>query len=104
MQPTPALQLSTAVNWSIAGQLIDQFPAAVVVINSLPFRGRIDRLPPSPPHWLPRVPTPTARSRSAAVGYAVAEPVESITRLKRHELTSGKLRVLPIGGTDVLHQ
>jgi hypothetical protein len=104
MQPTPALQLSTAVNWSIAGQLIDQFPAAVVVINSLPFRGRIDRLPPSQPHRLRLVPAPTARLRPAVLGYAVSESVESITRLKRHELASGKLWVLSVGGNDVLHR
>ena len=29
------------VNWSIPSQLIDQFPMAVVVINSLPFRGEL---------------------------------------------------------------
>jgi len=48
MQPTRKLLLSAVVNWSISRQLIDQFPAAVVVINCPPFRGTIDRLPPSP--------------------------------------------------------
>ena len=104
MQPTPALQLSAAVNWSIPGQWIDQFPAALVVINSLPFRGRIDRLPPSQPRRRHTLPSPTARSLPAILGYAVAEPVESIIRLKRHRLTTAQVRVSPAGGADVLHQ
>jgi hypothetical protein len=51
MQPISNPQPSVVVKWSIPGQLIDQFPAAVVVINSLPLRGRIGRLPPSHLHW-----------------------------------------------------
>ena len=104
MHPIPKPQPSPVVNWSIPDQLIDQFPAAVVVINSSPFRGRIDRLPPSQPHQLRLVPAPTARLRPAVLGYAVSESVESITRLKRHELASGKLWVLSVGGNDVLHR
>ena len=103
MQPTPALQLSTAVNWSIAGQLIDQFPAAVVVINCPPFRGTIDRLPPSQPHWPRPCQYPATRSLAAVLGYAVAEPIESITGKKRHRLTTAKSRVLSGGGANVLY-
>jgi hypothetical protein len=91
MQPMPKLQPSAVVNWSIPGQLIDQFPAAMVVINSLPFRERIDRLPPSQLHWALALPIPTERSSAALLGYAVAKPMESITGLKRHRLTTAKL-------------
>jgi hypothetical protein len=90
-------------NWSIPGQLMDQFAAAVVVINSLPFRGRIDRLPPSQLHWLLPLPIATGSLPAAAVGYDVAEPIESITSEKRHRLSPAKARVLSRGGTDVLH-
>ena len=103
MQPIPKLQPSAVVNWSIPGQLIDQFPAAVVVINSLPLRGRIDRLPPSQRHRPQPVPIPTARSRAAVVSYALATPAESITRQKHHGLTTAKLRVSSVGGGNVFH-
>jgi hypothetical protein len=93
MQPTPALQLSAAVNWPIPDQWIDQFPAAVVVINSLPFRGRIDRLPPFQPALAEPLPTPTGRSCSAVVSYALATTADSTTPQKRHKLTTAKLRV-----------
>ena len=39
MRPAANGQRSVVVNWSIAGQLIGQFPAAVVVVNWPPFRG-----------------------------------------------------------------
>jgi hypothetical protein len=39
MQPAPKRQRSAVVNWSIHGQFIDQFPAAVVVVIGPPFRG-----------------------------------------------------------------
>jgi hypothetical protein len=102
MQPIQALQPNPVVNWSIPGQLIDQSPAAAVVINSLPFRGRIDHLPPSQPHRPHNLPTSIERSRAAVLGYAVAKPMESITRAKRHELTEPKLGLATIGGGDVL--
>jgi hypothetical protein len=40
---------------------------------------------------------------AAVLGYDVAEPIESFTRLKRHRLTAAKPRVLTTGGADVLH-
>jgi hypothetical protein len=104
MQPTPDLQLSAAVNGQFPVNRLTNFTAAVVVINSLPFRGRIDRLPPSHPHRIHPLPTARARSRPAGFGYVVAEPLESINRAKRHELTTAQLRVSPTGGADVLHQ
>ena len=103
MQPTRKLLLSAVVNWSISRQLIDQFPAAVVVINCPPFRGTIDRLPPSQPHWPRPCQYPATRSLAAALGYVVAERAESITRQKRHRLTAAKSRALSGGGTNVLY-
>src|SRR5262249_4728902 len=104
MQPTANLQHSSVANWSIPVQLIDQFAAAVVVINSLPFRGRIDRLPLSQSHLLQPLRRMSTSPLAAVFGYAVAEPLESINRAKRHELTTVKLRVSPAGGADVLHR
>jgi hypothetical protein len=103
MQPTSNLQPSVVVNWSIPGQLIDQFPAAVMVINSLPFRGRIDRLPPSQPQRPQPLPIPTARSVAAVISYVLATPAESITRQKRHGLTTAELGVSSVGGGHVFH-
>jgi hypothetical protein len=103
MQPIPARQLSAAVNWSIPGQLIDQFPAAMVVINSLPFRGRIDRLPPSQPHRPQPLPKLTGSAHPAVLSYAFATPAESTTRQKRHGVKTAKLRVPSVGGGDVFH-
>jgi hypothetical protein len=39
MPTMPKLQPDAAVNWAITGKLIDQFPAAAVVINCPPFKG-----------------------------------------------------------------
>ena len=105
MPPTPAaLQLSAAVNGQSPVNQLTNSTAAVVVINSLPFRGRIDRLPPSHSHRPKPLPVPTERSRPAGFGYVVAEPLESIIRAKRHVLITAQLRVSATGGTDVLHQ
>jgi hypothetical protein len=103
MHPIPKPQLSPVVNWSIHDHLNDQFPAAVVVINSSPFRGRIDRLPPSQRHWPRPCQYPATRSLAAVLGYAVAERAESITRQKRHRLTTAKSRALSGGGANVLY-
>jgi hypothetical protein len=103
MYPIPKPQLSPVVNWSIHDHLNDQFPAAVVVINCPPFRGTIDRLPPSQPYWPRPLPTPTGRSLAAVLGYAVAERAESITRQKRHRLTTAKSRASSGGGANVLY-
>src|ERR1700722_1552995 len=101
MHPIPKPQLSPVVNWSIPGRLIDQFPAAVVVINCPPFRGTIDRLPPSQRQWPHACRYPTGRSRGAVLGYDGAKPAESITRQKRHGLTTAKLRVASLGAGNV---
>jgi hypothetical protein len=103
MKPAPKMPHSAVVNWSIAVQLIDQFPAAGVVINCPPFRGTNNRLPPDRTYWPPPLPIPTGRSLTAALGYVVAKPMESITGKKRHRLTATKLGVLPTGDADVLH-
>jgi hypothetical protein len=47
MQPAPKRPRSSVVNWSIPGQLVDQFPMAAVVVNCPPLGG-IDRLPSAP--------------------------------------------------------
>ena len=103
MQSTRKLLLSAVVNWSIPGQLIDQFPAAVVVINCPPFRGTIDRLPPSQPQWPHACRYLTGRSLAAVLSYVLATPAESITRQKRHGLTTTKLGVQSEGGTNVFY-
>jgi len=99
MQPAPKPQRSAVVNWSIHGQLIDQFPAAVVVVNWPPFRGPLTacRHGPHCPQLLP----PASRSLAAVLGYAEAEPMERITRQKRHGLITMKLGVPSAGGGNV---
>ena len=103
MQPTPDLQLSAAVNGQFPVNRLTNFTAAVVVINSLPFRGRIDRLPPSQPQRPQPLPIPTARSVAAVISYVLATPAESITRQKRHGLTTAELGVSSVGGGHVFH-
>jgi hypothetical protein len=103
MQPIPNPQHSAVINCSIPVQLIDQFPAAVVVINCPPLRGTINRLPPGRTYWPPSLPKTTPRSLAAILGYAEAEPIESITGKKRHRLTTAKSRVLSGGGANVLY-
>jgi hypothetical protein len=103
MRLIPKPQPSPVVNWSIPRQLIDQFPAAVVVINCPPFRGTIDRLPPSQRHWALSLPMRIERPPAAVLGYAVAEPVESINRQKRHRLTKSKRRVSALGEPHVIY-
>jgi hypothetical protein len=100
MQPAPNRQRSAVVNWSIAGQLINQFPAAVVVVNWPPFRGPLTACRHRS-HW-PQVLPPASRSSNAVVGYAEAEPMECITRQKRHGLTTMKLVVPSAGGGNVV--
>jgi hypothetical protein len=103
MQPPPRTQPSAVVNWSIRGQLIDQFYTAVVVVNGPPFKGAIDHPPRSAASFPPPVPPATQTSPAAVIGYAVAERAEPITDQKRHRLTTAKPRVLTTGGADVLH-
>jgi hypothetical protein len=103
MQPAPKRQLSAVVNWLIAGQLIDQFPAAVVVVNWPPFRGPLTACRHRHPHWPHPVPTALQKSPAAVLGYAEAEPMERTTRQKRHGLTTMKLGVSSTGDINVLH-
>jgi hypothetical protein len=98
MRPKPHTQPSAMVNWSIPLQLIDQFPTAGVVINCPPFRGTINHLPPDRTYWPRPLPRPTERSRAAVISYVLATPAKSITRQKRHGLTTAKLRVSAVGG------
>ena len=102
MQPAPKPQRSAVVNWSIHGQLIDQFPAAVVVVNWPPFRGPLTACRHRHPHWPHPVPTALQKSPAAVLGYAEAEPMECITRQKRHGLTTMKLVVPSAGGGNVV--
>lgn len=101
MQPVTCPPPEAVVNWSIHGQLIDQFPAAVVVVNRPPFRGLLITCRPDRPNWTRPLPSPSSFP-PAALGYAVAEPVESITRQKRHRSTTAKPRVSTAGGANVL--
>ena len=91
MQSTPALQLSAAVNGQFPFNRFTNFSAAVVVINSLPFRGRIDRLPPIQLHWRTPAGTPEDRAlpslRFSKVG-RVHYPREA------SRMSTAKLRVL----------
>jgi hypothetical protein len=100
MQPAAKRQRSVVVNWSIHGQLIGQFPAAVVVVNWPPFRGPLTacRHRPHSPQLLP----PASRSPVAVLGYTEAEPMECITRQKRHGLITMKLGVSSVGGGNVV--
>jgi hypothetical protein len=52
------------------------------------------------PHW-PQLLPPASRSLAAVLGYAEAEPMECITRQKRHGLTTMKLGVSSAGGGNV---
>jgi hypothetical protein len=94
---------NAVVNWSIPGQLIDQIPAAVVVVNGPPLRGPLITCRPTRRQSPRPLPAIISQSLATALGYAVTEPAESITRLKRHRLTAAKPRVLTTGGADVLH-
>jgi hypothetical protein len=101
MQPVPKRQRNAVVNWSMPGQLIDQFPAAVVVVNGPPFRGPLTACRHRHPHW-PQLLPPASRSPTAVLGYAEAEPMERITRRTRHRLTTAKREVPSLGGTNVV--
>jgi hypothetical protein len=89
MQPIPQSRPRLAVNRSFLGQLIDQLPAAVVVVNGPPFRGPLitcrHRLPISPPATSP------TNSLSAVQCYGVRESTPRIDRQGR----SGSTRVAP---------
>jgi hypothetical protein len=102
MQPISNPQPSPVVNWSIPGQFIDQLPAAVVVVNSPPFRGLLITCRPHCLHWPRHVPTKIARWPAAVVGYAVLVPAERIARQKRHGSTAAELDVFLLGGTNVI--
>jgi hypothetical protein len=93
MQPAPKRQPNMVVNWSIPGQLIDQFPAAVVVINGPPLRGPLITCRHRHLHW-PHTPADNiARSPTAVLGYAGVLQTECIARRKRHRSTFAKTTV-----------
>lgn len=102
MQPIPNRQTSPAVNWSIPGQSIDQFPAAVVVLNGPPFRGPLIACRPCQLHCPHPLPTPTGRLPAAVLGYAVAKPLELIARQKRHGSTTANAGASSAGGANVV--
>jgi len=102
MQPAPKPQRSAVVNWSIHGQLIDQFPAAVVVVNWPPFRGPLTACRHRHPHWPHPVPTALQRSPTAVFGYARVLRTECIARRKRHRSTVTGRRFSLIGDVDVV--
>jgi hypothetical protein len=93
MQPAPKRQRSAVVNWSIPGQSIDQFPAAVVVVNWPPFRGPLITCRHRHPHWPHPVPTILQRSHAAVLGYAGVLETKCIDRRKRHRSTLAKTTV-----------
>ena len=103
MQPPPRTQPSAVVNWSIRGQLIDQFHTAVVVVNGPPLKGPLITCRPHQPRWPQFPPTANQRSRTAVVSYALATLAKSIACQKRHGLTTAKLRVPSVGGGHVFH-
>jgi len=104
MQPTSRTQLRAEVNWSIRGQLIDQFRTAVVVVNGPPYRGPLITRRSHRPALAAALPTAARTPRAAVLGYAATKREECITRLKRHGLTTAKPRVSSVGGDNVLHQ
>jgi hypothetical protein len=102
MQPRVKSSASLATNWLMTGQLIDQFPAAVVVVNGPPFRGPLITCRPRHRYWPHLLPAAIARPRAAVVGYAVLVPAERIARQKRHGSTAAELDVFLLGGTNVI--
>jgi hypothetical protein len=102
MQPSLMRQHSPVVNWSIPGQLIDQFPAAVVVVNGPPLRGPLITCRPHLPKCPRAQPIATTRCRGADLGYAIAERAESIIRRKRHGSTAADPNTLSVGDSNVL--
>lgn len=99
MQPTQNTPPSPVVNWSILGQLIDQLPAAVVVVN----RGPLITCRPHHLHWPRHVPTKVARwSAVAAVGYAVVAATGRINRRARYRSTTMRVGVSLLGGMNVV--
>jgi hypothetical protein len=103
MQPTPRTQPSAVVNWSIRGQFIDQFHTAVVVVNGPPLKGPLITCRSRRPHWPQPLPTSNQRSPAAVVSYALATLAKSITRQKRHRLTTAKVGGVSVGGANVFH-
>jgi hypothetical protein len=98
MRPAPNRQRSVVVNWSIAGQLINQFPAAVVVVNWPPFRGPLTACRHRHPHW----PHPPPSTTAAVLGYARVLRTECIDRRKRHRSTVTGRRFSLMGDVDVV--
>ena len=98
MHPTSKRQGNMVVNWSIPGQLIDQFPAAVVVVNWPPFRGPLTACRHRHPHW----PHPLPSTTAAVLGYARVLRTECIARRKRHRSTGTGRRFSLIGDVDVV--
>jgi hypothetical protein len=103
MQPTPRTKPSAVVNWSISDQLIDQFHTAVVVVNGPPIKGPLITCRPRQPHWPQPLSTANQRSHAAVLSYALATLAKSITRKKRHRLTTARSGDVSVGGANVLH-
>jgi hypothetical protein len=101
MQTTLQSPLDAVINWSIPGQLVDQFPAAVVVVKWPPFRGPLITCRPRH-RYCPPMPIVATRWRGADLGYAIAERAESIIRQKRHGSTAAGPNTLLIGDSNVL--
>jgi hypothetical protein len=103
MQPTQNAPPSPVVNWSILGQLIDQLPAAVVVVNGPPFRGPLITRRQHHLHWPRHMQTKVARWPAAAVvGYAVVAPTGRINHRARHRSTTMRVGVSLLGGMNVV--
>jgi hypothetical protein len=103
MVPRSKSPPNRAVNWPIPGQLIDQFPAAVVVVNGPPLKGAIDHLPPS----LTSIPTPAAAGHPKV---ARCRPWLRCSRARRAHYPPEASRidhreagVLSVGGANVLY-
>jgi hypothetical protein len=96
MQPTPQSRPRPSVNWSILGQLIDQLPAAVVVVNGPPFRGPLITCR----HRLPVL--PHTASPPAVQCYGVTESTPRIDRQNCSESTSGLPRLFTQGDANGL--
>jgi hypothetical protein len=98
MTPSP----SPMVDWSIAGQWIDQLPAAVVVVNGPPFRGPLTTCRPRNHQSRHSLPEAIARWHAAILGYAVLMAIERVARQKRHRLAKAELGLISLGGFHVL--
>ena len=95
MQPIPKSQLRDAGNWSIPDQLIDQFPAAVVVVNCPPFRGALMTCRARHRNCTRALPRALTQ---AAICYGVSDSAERIDHENCSRSTRAKPRGLLMGG------